>query len=205
MTPFWEGVVSLVKSAPVQAITSIIAVLSFYKTHLQRQRIQIIPADSLRVIVGPGEGITALHLACTLVNHGGRTGVLQRLEAEVTPPNEQAVRFVWYEFYKYVEGGQSYQKEADPHPVAISARESKTLDVEFLCSPGQRTENWGEGRYKVVLKGWINKRERGRGANLEASFHFLVSEMFALIFSGRQEKARAVSFPVSEWQRRNSP
>src|SRR6266545_2363586 len=97
----WDGISAVVQSAPAQVLIAIVALLSFYKNFLERPTLKLLPADTFRVVLGVGDGVTAAHLMCKLVNAGASVAVLQRLEAEITPPGREPDLFVWDEFFKY--------------------------------------------------------------------------------------------------------
>ena len=145
--------------------------------------------------------MTALHIMCNVTNNGARTGVLQRLEARITPPGLATDTFVWDQFYKYLEGGRSFAKESDPHPIAVGPRDSKVLRVHFAPDDGRHRFDWRGGEYRVELQGWVNRGGRNRRPNLNAKFHFFVKEMDAVEFRDEfHHEPTAKAFPVAEWQ-----
>lgn len=198
----WETIEGVVRSTPAQVAIAVVAVASFYKNFLERPRLRLLPADTFRLVLGVGDGVTAAHLMCTLVNNGARPGVLQRLEAEITPPGRTADRFVWDQFFKYREGGYSFEKVADPHPIAVAARQSTVLFVQFRPEDGKHRFDWPGGSYRVAVSGWVNRASRKQRPHFRASFRFFVTAMEAVDFRNKFHSEPTVkAFPVVEWQR----
>lgn len=198
----WDGIAAVVQSAPAQVAIAVVALASFYKNFLERPRLGLLPADTFRLVLGVGDGVTAAHLMCTLVNSGASAGVLQRLEAEITPPGRTPDIFVWDEFFKYREGGDTFEKVADPHPIAVAARQSAVLFVQFRPEDRKNRFDWPAGRYHVAVKGWVNSASRKERPHFSVAFHFLVLEMEAVDFRNKFHHQPTVkAFPVVEWQR----
>lgn len=202
LVAIWEGIATVVQSAPAQVAIAVVALASFYKNFLERPRLGLLPADTFRLVLGTGDGVTAAHLMCTLVNSGANPGVLQRLEAEITPPGRTPDIFVWDQFFRYREGGHSFEKVADPHPIAVGARQSSVLFVQFRPEDGKHRFDWPGGRYGVAVTGWVNSASRKQRPHLKACFHFFVPEMEAVDFRSKFHHEPTVkAFPVMEWQR----
>jgi len=185
---------------------AVIALASFYKNFLKRPRLGLLPADTFRLVLGAGDGVTAAHLMCTLVNSGARSGVLQHLEAEITPPGRTPDSFVWDQFFKYREGGYSFEKIADPHPIAVAARQSTVLFVQLRPEDGKHRFDWSGGRYRVAVTGWVNRASRKQRHHFTVSFHFVVPEMEAVDFRNKfHDEPTVKAFAVVEWQREEPP
>ena len=148
----------------------------------------------------PEGGLSAIHLMGTVVNAGGSTGVLMRLEAELTDPAKSAHRFVWNEFYRYREGGREFEKVTDPQPVAVKPGEAVTLLVQLRPADGKPCAEWPPGESLVSVVGWVNGSGRVDKPAVSRSFHVRVDASTASAL--RETDSRHVVFrvPVVEWQ-----
>ncbi|SRR6266571_1746611 len=131
LVAMWESIAGVVRSAPAQVAIAVIALASFYKNFLERPRLRLLPADTFRLVLGAGNGVTAAHLMCTFVNSGARSGVLQHLEAEITPPGRTPDRFVW---------DQSGHDDCINRALGISDDEAK--DIEERAERMERLDKY---------------------------------------------------------------
>ena len=67
-------------------------------------------------------------------NEGGSTGMLARLEGDVSYPANSVHRYVWDEFYRYKPGGREFDKVTDPFQFLSSL----ARQLPSSCSFGRR-------------------------------------------------------------------
>lgn len=191
--------------SPFQIVTAVMASVGtvagfygIYKLYWEGPRIEIHSGDRL-YLVGPVGNTAPINATLAIINHGSRTGVLQFLEMHVTTPKGSSEIFEWAEFYKYEEGSVVV-KEFDPHPVSVAPKGNMALRVQFVLRTTAAFE-WTPGQYRAIVLGWVGRRSRQQGANVETSFRFRVTEQEAEMLSIIPGGRRAVYFTVrvQEW------
>ena len=114
---------------------------SIYKAHWERPRLQVLPGDRL-ALVSPLQPKVCFNIMLEVVNYGTKTGVLRFLQARLESPDQKQRIFEWNEFYKYLPSGTVVQKDKDPHPISVPARDSRSLAVQFAQAPSSSNFQW---------------------------------------------------------------
>lgn len=187
-----------------QILTSIVAFLTgiytFYKSFLEKAKVSLYPGDSVNFVISRGGSVTKFHLRCNLVNNGTKAGTVHHLEALVHCPNGKIYRFFWKLFFEYTTGGAAVQKGTDPYPIAVMAKNSDLIFIEFEIGSGQQTPHWPPGEYEFQIIGWVNKKNRNQTENLKSVFHVEITNDASSRFE--QERPGGpilVPVPISEW------
>jgi len=126
---------------------------TFYKSFLETAKVGAYPGDRIALVLSGGGGCRKFQLRANLVNRAVKTGTVHRLEASISGPGGFDHRFQWRLFFEYVSGGQTVQREKDPHPVSIAGKGSELLFAEFEVVPTTPMPVWSTGRYQVELIG----------------------------------------------------
>lgn len=195
------------RSTPFQAVTAcaallslVLAALSFWRTHLRRGRLRFLPADSLGLVRAPLGGLSGLHLMGALVNEGAATAVLQRLEADVSDNVGGKYRFLWQLFYRYRDGGDTFDKVSDPYPLAVKPGDSVPLHVQLRPVDGKIIFDCPKGEYLVRLTGWAGAGDRLDKPRLRAQFRVSLDRATVETLANAGELYLALRVPVVEWR-----
>jgi hypothetical protein len=191
--PFFVGLVALLVGFKDQILDLI-----------RRPRLEMYPGDAVRFInLGDGS-FSIFHLMCNLINKTTKVRTVHRLEVRVLGPQNITYNFVWYLFYKYLPGGQSVEKDTDPYPVAVPAKDSKLVFGGFRIEANQNYK-WSEGKYEFKVLGWVNRKDHMQPSNLESTFHILVTQDYISQLSQPSLPGVSVfiTIPVIEWERRH--
>ncbi len=190
--------------SPFEIIVALVAFITggytFYKSFLEGPKLSIYPADSLGLVALPDRKASSFNLLCNIVNKGSKVGTLHHLETEMISPNGNRYTFVWSQFFRYREGGNSLDKVSDIYPIAINHHDSKLLFVQFELFPQGNTFKWEEGSYQFTIIGWVNRKNRKQGSNINTFFNLIVDKTLAqelLKTGGELYLVRNV--PLQEW------
>jgi hypothetical protein len=58
---------------------------------------------------------------------------------------------------------------------------------------------WSPGRYKVEVRGWVNRANRGESSNLSTVFHFSLDATKSQLLSGTPGQPNVINVPIEEW------
>lgn len=166
-------------SVLISVIALVVSAFTLWWAHLAPARLKVLIGDRL-YLVAPSGKEAPLNVALEIVNSGARTGVLQYLEMQITPPMGATVRFEWSQFYRYSTklGGWAVEKESDPHPISLTGRSARPLSVQFVIARPAEDFTWGPRIYSAQLRGWHNRESRRERPNITANFQFALTEGF---------------------------
>lgn len=205
-----DVVLEALHATPFQAVTACVALVSlclaaytFFRTQLRGPKLSFLSADALGLVRQPAGGLAAIQLMGAVVNGGGSTGVLMRLEIDLTDPTKAVHRFVWDQFYRYLGGGAEYEKTTDPQPIPIKPGEAVTLQVQLRPADGKPRSGWPAGETLVSVVGWANASGRTRKPGVSGRFRVHVSDFVSAALAPREEPAATwvvTRVPLVEWR-----
>jgi hypothetical protein len=201
-----EILAAALRSTPFHAVTAVAALVSlvlggfaFWRTHLQGAKLSFQPADSVGLVRGPLGGLSSIHVMGALVNLGGRTGILQRLEADVTDPSGVTRRFVWDQFYRY-KSGATLAKATDPHPLAVKAGDATQVQVQLVPADGKLQFDISAGEYRVRVLGWVSAKDRNARPKVNHAFRIAVDRKVVDDLSVAGDPHKILRVAVVEWR-----
>jgi hypothetical protein len=178
----------------------VLALISLWRTHFRGPKLEFIPSDSLGLVRGPLGGLSAIHLMGTLVNGGGATGTLVRLEAAVVDGKGNEHHLVWQLFYRYREGGGAFDKVSDPQPIAVRPSEAVPVFIQLYPADRKIRFEWPPGECCVRLSGWVNAVDRTARPQLRREFRVAVDVNISVILREAGELNLVLRAPVVEWR-----
>lgn len=191
----------------------LISIYTLYKNHLEKISILVYPSDFVGLVIQKGtELVPKFNLMCNFINKSTKVGAVHRIEATVSTPDNANCRFAWKLFYQYLPGGEIMTKQADPYPLAISSKASALVGIQFEGMQTSEKFSWSEGRYKIEIYGWTNRKHRRQKINIKSTFHIRISsdqadQLWRWFTADDKEwenlkdphNAIAVRVPVEEW------
>lgn len=192
--------------SPFEVIVAIVAfgtgIYTFYKSFFERAKICVFPGDQIRFVIYSNGPSSKFQLLCNIVNESVKVGTVHRLESILRSPANSIHEFVWNLFFKYLPGGAAVQKESDPYPISIDGKNSSPKFMEFRLLSSQSMPEWQAGKYDVVIRGWVNKRNRNKKPNLRSRFSFNLSqETCERLNKEKPSTPQLVAVPINEWNK----
>jgi hypothetical protein len=165
-----------------------------------RPKLKLILSDSLALVTLPNSVADRFHISCTFVNPSAKVAALHHLEAAISTPQGQDLRFLWNLFFEYAQGGEATTMATDVFPIAVLARSMAVHFVEFKLVEGQQISHWPQGRYEVNILGWANGRQRRSSPNIRASVRIEIDLMLSMALrDSGQNRSLSLRVPTLEW------
>jgi hypothetical protein len=83
-------------------------------------------------------------------------------------------RYFWNELFEFAPGTMNVQSAGTPLPISIPGKNNQPPLVQLEFTEPNTLPNWTAGRHRVEILGWVNRRNRQRGANARSIFHISI-------------------------------
>jgi len=144
---FWSFFFSLIAVA--------VSFWTFYKNFWESADITLNIGDQIDIVKSVDNSTNKIHIACTFFNSARKLGIVNKVAILVKKIDaSDYFVFRWHLFFIY-KGGHIAHPSTKICPISVPGNSGILQGIQFISN---ELIKWEQGKYKIRVIGWLNKR-----------------------------------------------